>query len=56
MLSEPNSPPEEPSDLGMAISDLPYKSLEEVVHPGRKEQTDEESVDSSEEKHHENIS
>jgi len=56
MNSEPNSPPEVPSDLGMAASDLAYRGLDEVVHPGREEQADDESADSSEEKQHEDTS
>jgi len=52
---EPNSapePPEEHPDLGMAIGDLDYRSFDEVVHPGREEQTDDESASESSEEVH----
>ncbi|MCH7730387.1 hypothetical protein IID21_02525 [Patescibacteria group bacterium] len=58
-MLEPNSPPEPSSELGLGgNTDLAFTgSVDDVTHPGRsEEQTDDKSVDSSEEKHHENIS
>lgn len=45
MFNEPNSPPKPQPDLGMATSDLAYRDLDEVVHPGRREEHGEEDED-----------
>ena len=45
----PTVPPKPSPDLGMANSDLAYGSLDEVLHPGQKEQVEDEASDTAEE-------
>ena len=46
----PTVPPEPPPDLGMAASDLAYRSLDEIVHPGgQEEHVEDEASDTAEE-------
>lgn len=52
MVNEPNARSEPESDLGMAASDLAYRSLDEVVHPGHEEHVEDESSDDSSEEQH----
>ena len=45
----PTVPPEPSPDLGMAVGDLAYRSLDEIVHPVQEEHVEDEASDTAEE-------